>query len=56
MLLRHTANQLPELQERQLSVIILVQWLHELINGGWVRGILWEKTSWTGIYTHLQSI
>jgi len=44
MLVRHIANKLPELQEGQLSVVIRIQWAHELVNGGWVRGILREDT------------
>lgn len=47
MLVRHIANKLPELQEGQLSVVVRIQWTHELIDGGWVRGVLWEETKRT---------
>lgn len=40
MLAREVTNQLPELQEVELSIIVLVQWAHKLVNGSRVPCVL----------------
>lgn len=40
LFVREFANQLPEFQKRQLSIIICIQWAHELVNHCRIIGIL----------------
>lgn len=41
---RQVPNQLPELRERQLPIVVLVQRAHQLLHGPGVAGVLWEIT------------
>lgn len=43
MLARKLPNQLPEFQEVELSIIVLVQWAHKLVNGSRVISFLQEN-------------